>query len=247
MHWKPTLGRVPGSSKFKDAKELTDYLDAAIDVPSGAVERYVLRLVRKHPDEKPRQLIDRISKNYLRGVSSLSAGVGAGAAYPGIGTAAATGLSVAEVGAFLTQTAWYVLVVSRIHGVSIADKERRRTLVFSALLGEEGAQIVSAQLGLATVTWAKAQLTNMTGQTMAAVNKYLAKYAARKISKKFGKNLIGKLVPFGIGAVVGWMGGRVMGRTVVEGVRAALGEPPLMVPWITDPNAKVITGSARQN
>lgn len=233
--------RSPGSARFKDAHDLQGYIDAAVDTPSGVIESYVNSLTKKHPKESPAQLIDRVTRIYLRGVSGLSAGVGAGAAYPGLGTMAATALSAAEVGAFFAQTSWYVLVVSRIHGVPIEDKDKRRALLLSSLLGEEGAQVISAQLGLATITWAKAQVTSLTGQTMASVNQYLAKYAARKISRKLGKNLIGKLVPFGIGAVIGWLGGRAMGRTVVEGVRAALGEPPLFVPW-----SVVNDGTSRQ-
>lgn len=225
------LRRAPGATRFKEARDLQGFIDASLDMPSGAVESYVNSLIKKHPHDTPQQLIDRVTKSYLRGVSGLSAGVGAGAAYPGLGTGAATALSVAEVGAFFAQTAWYVLVVTRIHGVSVYDKDKRRTLVLSAMLGEEGARIVSTQLGLATITWAKAQFNAMSGQTLATVNRYLAKYAAKKISHKLGKNLIGKLVPFGIGAVIGWFGGRAMGLTVVEGVRAALGTPPLVVPW----------------
>jgi hypothetical protein len=56
----------------------------------------------------------------------------------------------------------------------------------------------------------------------------------RRFLKKFlakqGTALLGRAVPFGIGAVVGGAGNHMMGRRVIESTREAFGEPPLTLP-----------------
>src|SRR5665647_3803506 len=49
-----------------------------------------------------------------------------------------------------------------------------------------------------------------------------------------GALALGRLVPFGIGAVIGVTGARALGRTVVTGARQAFGPPPTHFPRIIE-------------
>jgi hypothetical protein len=42
--------------------------------------------------------------------------------------------------------------------------------------------------------------------------------------------MLGRILPFGIGAVVGWVGARALGHTVIAQSRVAFGTPPERFP-----------------
>jgi len=44
----------------------------------------------------------------------------------------------------------------------------------------------------------------------------------------------GRLIPFGIGLVVGVAGARALGKNVIEGARRAFGPPPLVFPRVIE-------------
>jgi hypothetical protein len=52
----------------------------------------------------------------------------------------------------------------------------------------------------------------------------------RTLLKKQGTALLGRALPFGIGAVVGGVGNRIMGRAVVANAKEAFGPMPLIIP-----------------
>ncbi len=52
----------------------------------------------------------------------------------------------------------------------------------------------------------------------------------RTLLKQQGTAWLGRALPFGIGAVVGGVGNRVMGRAVVANAKEAFGPMPLVIP-----------------
>ena len=52
----------------------------------------------------------------------------------------------------------------------------------------------------------------------------------RSLVKKQGTALLGRALPFGIGAVVGGVGNRLMGRAVVANAKEAFGSLPETIP-----------------
>ncbi len=46
--------------------------------------------------------------------------------------------------------------------------------------------------------------------------------------------LVGRLVPFGIGAWIGYRGARSLGHTVIEGARTTFGPPPADFPAVVE-------------
>src|SRR5699024_10800726 len=107
---------------------------------------------------------------------------------------------------------------------------RRRALLLTTLLGERGPQLMEQQLGLASATWAKVLLTRLPVATVKTVNRTLRHRMAKVVVTKGSTVLIGRLLPFGIGAVVGFVGSRAMGTNLVAGLREAFGPPPAAFP-----------------
>ncbi|WP_250506873.1 hypothetical protein [Bowdeniella massiliensis] len=211
--------------------------DKAVTIPSARVKQTVAKLRRKHPRATPEQIIAMLDKKYMRLAKTSGAGVGVAAAVPAVGTAAAVGLTGAQMAAFVAATAFHVMAVAEVYGVPTDDIDRRRTLLLTALLGEEGANAVQASLGLSTVHWARQALTKMPASTVKSVNAALRKRAA-----KGGTVMLGRLAPFGVGAAVGWVGGKAMGQSVLDGIKTAFGPTPLSFE-IADQNRKQLEDS----
>lgn len=208
-----------------NASSFIDRLDTLLKFPHSLIIKRLRKQVQKNPTLTVDELIAQLQRNYLRQASFTSAGVGASAAAPGVGTAAAAGLTGAEFVTFAAESVYYVLSVASLSGLTIDDTEKRRALVLSSVLGDEGAELVSNQLGLDTLAWAKSSLASMSSPTLTTVNKMLIDYAKKSMAKRLSKHALGKLIPFGIGATVGWFSGRALARNVIEGAHAALGEP----------------------
>lgn len=211
-------------AKARQASNLGEVIDAVLDIPSEYIDNKLLRLVKTHPQADLQELEDILTKQYIKRTAYASSAVGAGAAVPGTGTGIALGLTAGELAVYAVQTTSYILGVSRLHGVRPKDREQRRALVLSSLLGEQGAEIVSDQLGLRTLNWARASLKNLSSPTLGQVNKALMKYASKKLAHRTAGRMFGRLIPFGIGAGVGYLSGKAVAQRTVKGLQTALGE-----------------------
>lgn len=207
---------------------LDSALDKALSVPAAHVSKRVAQLRQERPWATTDELVELAATRFRREAGISSGAVGASAALPSIGTGTATVLTVGQTGVFLASAVKYVLTVAELHGLHVVDAERRRALVMSALLGQEGADAVQGQLGLSTLFWAAQMLTQMPMPTVRSVNKELAKRLAKRQAAKTGALALGRLLPFGIGAAIGWTGGRALANQVIEGTHAALGPARLL-------------------
>lgn len=208
---------------LSNAKDLPSVIDKLLDMPSQRIDRKLIRLVENSPGTTVSQLAKELTKSYVKKCARFSAGIGTAAVVPFYGTGVALGLTVAELGAFYALTTEYVLKICRLHGIKLEDKERRRALVTSALLGEEGAELISGELGLSTLSWAKNNLQNLSSPTISQVNRLLAKYVAKKSASAGIKKVAGRLIPLGIGAAIGYYSGRKTSSQVARGLEVALG------------------------
>lgn len=201
-------------------------IDRAVNFAGGRAANRVAKLRRRHPNDTPERLIARLEKEYVSRASKQGGAVGAVAAVPALGTAAALGVTGAQVAAYLQESAEFVLSVAEVHGVHPQDTARRRTLVLAALLGEEGKELVQGAVGLGSLAWARTAMTKLPTATIRTVNKQLSKRQAEGASRTLLARMGGRLLPFGIGAVIGWTGTRAMAKDVVEGTAALFGPAP---------------------
>ena len=207
---------------------VANLLDNGSKLQAPAVTRYVERLRRAHPDESPAQIVARMEKMFLRTVTGTGSAVGATAAVPGIGTIAVLGAAAAETVFYLEAAALFTLGVAAVHGIEAADHDQRRALVLAVALGSEGAMIVERTVGKTSKHWGKllgGKIPGVKGMNESLLQRFLKKYALKR-----GALLLGKAVPAGIGAVIGGVGNRTLGKRTIDNARNAFGPPPATWP-----------------
>ncbi|MEV0359682.1 hypothetical protein AB0H71_26855 [Nocardia sp. NPDC050697] len=211
---------------FKDAFEKTvvQLLDTGSRLQGPAVAKYVSRLRRAHPDETPAQIIQRLENQYLMAVTGSGGAVGATAAVPGVGTMAALAAVSAETTFFMEASAVYTLAVASVHGITPQAQEQRRALVLAVVLGESGMDIVQKSIGHSAKNWGTAFAKQIPG--LHAMNDSLLKRFVLRFITKRAALMAGKVVPAGIGAVIGGLGNRALGKTTIENSRKAFGPAP---------------------
>lgn len=200
-------------------------LDHAVRIPSPVIRAHVDRVAARNPEASPEQILALLEKEFLRVVTSTGAAVGAAAAIPAVGTATATALTVSDLATFFAASAAYTLAVADVHGIAVDDVERRRALVLAAILGDDGTAAL-ATAGISPVAWGRVLAAAAPSTTIKRVNKVLTgRFLKRYLAKQSGLAL-GRLVPFGVGAAVGAIGGRALARGVVRQAAGAFGPPP---------------------
>lgn len=221
----------------------------AISVQRPAVVEYLKSLRREMPDATAAEILKELDKRYVATVTITSTGVGASAAIPGVGTAIALGLGVTDLLFFYETSALYVLAATELHGIEVTDADRARPLVFGMLLGQKSqsqvTKIVYQAAGAGGVTqarsvagsvgkslpngWGEVLTQQLPDSALAPLATVLAKEAL-KASAKFGAGTLGKVIPFGFGAVVGGLGSFTFGRDVVKAARLAFPTAPVEFP-----------------
>ena len=215
-------------------------LDKAIAIPASRIEERVARMRRDRPGADAAELVEMAGARFRRDAGLSSGAVGASAAIPAISTGAAAALTVGQSAAFIASAVTYVLTVAEIQGVHVVDTERRRALVLSALLGKEGSETVQGQLGLSSMFWAAQLLMQMPLPSVKSINAHLIKRVAKRSAAKGGALALGRLLPFGIGAAIGWKGGRALANQVIEGAQAALGPQLALSDYVDSSHVEVI-------
>lgn len=201
-------------------------LDKALAIQRPIVLRHLARMRRTRPNSSPAEIIHALEKHYLATVVSSGVAVGGTAAAPGVGTAAALALSVGEVGVFLEASVLFSLAIAEVHGVTIDDLERRRTLVLAVVLGNSGSATVERIAQRTGHHWARMAINSIPIETIRAINRVLGRNFVTKFGTKEGIIVLGRVVPFGIGAVIGGGANAALGTTVTRAAKRAFGPPP---------------------
>ena len=213
----------------------------ALDIQRPLVLMNLNRLRTKHPDETPAQLSDRLTKQYLLSVTGGGAAVGGTAVVPGIGTVVALGLSAAATVGFLEASALYAQSIAELHGIATDDPERSQALVMAVMLGEDGRKMIKefanqGRGGLNSLTGpgpaagAAAVFTGSAGVSEVLVQQLRRSFFRSKILVRQGAGFLGRLIPFGVGAVIGGVGNRAMGKAVVKSAQHLFGPAPVQLP-----------------
>ncbi|MGA9873964.1 MAG: hypothetical protein WBQ44_22860 [Rhodococcus sp. (in: high G+C Gram-positive bacteria)] len=219
-------------------KALVRILDNASRLQGPAVEKYVAHMRRAHPDDTPAQLIERLENRFLLAVTGSGSAVGGAAAIPAIGTMASLATVGAETAFFIESSALLTLSVASVHGIPVHDHQQRRALVLAVALGESGMQIVQKTVGTSAKNWGTLITSRVPGGAMTTMNKSLVKKFVQKYLAKRSALLVGKLLPAGIGAVIGGTGNRIIGKGVIKNAREAFGPAPRAWPqtMVIDPD-----------
>jgi hypothetical protein len=210
------------------AKALSNVLERGTRVQAPAVEAYVQRLRRANPGASPAEIITKLEKRYLAAVMASGAAVGSAAAFPGIGTIAALSAVAGETVVFLEATALFVLAVAEVHGIPAGHREHRRALVLSVLVGDDSKGAVRDLVGPGRTNggWLGESTAALPLPVVAQLNNRLLKYFVKRYALRRGAIAFGKMLPMGIGAVIGGGGNRLMGKKIISNARTAFGPPP---------------------
>jgi hypothetical protein len=236
--------RIPVPARMERALDVA--LDRAIDIERPMVSAYVDRTRRKYPWMTPTQLVTRLERQYLATVTGIGGAAGAAAAVPGVGTGAAIAAGGAEITAFVSASALFVLALAQIHGVPLHDPAVRRALVLSILVGE------TSELALAGIRRGESRWAYVIGRStgtdkdlITVVNTQLVKLLVRRTGTRQTALLLGRAVPLGIGAVVGGVGNLALARGAIKSARIAFGPAPATFPArVVDVDPRYIEGGA---
>jgi len=210
------------------AKALSAIIERGSRVQGPAIRAYVERLRRQRPEATPADIAKKLEKHYLAAVMASGAAVGSAAAFPGLGTLTALSAIAGETVVFLEATAVYVLALAEVYGIPAKHRERRRALVLAVLVGEDGRSAVADLIGPGRTkgAWITDGAATLPLPAVSQLNSRLLKYFVKRYTLKRGAMAFGKLLPVGIGAVVGGVGNRLMGKRIVANAHTAFGDPP---------------------
>lgn len=202
-------------------------LDRAVRLQSGVISAYVDRLRRANPDASPAEIQAIMDKHFLTTVAGSGAGAGGASAIPGVGFITGTAAIAGESLLFVDLAAVYTVGSAYLRGVDISDAEHRKAIVLMVLLGTQGAAIVDTLVGPdAQKAPGPKMLKNFTGPTLNQANSMMTRALMKSIARKLRRMWIGKLMPFGLGAVAGLYANRALAKTVIENVEKNLEAPP---------------------
>src|SRR6202012_1955145 len=234
---------APEGKPKRSARSLASIIERSARIQGPAAAAYVERLRRADPPAAPATIDAMLEKRYVAAVTASGAAVGSTAVLPGVGTLAALSAAAGETAVFLEATAFYALSVAAVHGVSTEDRERRRALVLSVLVGDDSKQAMSELIGGGRTSggWLSGGVASRPLPALSQLNSRLLKRAIRRFTLRRSALLVGKILPVGIGAVIGAVGNRMAGRKIVRNARNAFGKPParwpvnlLLLPPVSD-------------
>ncbi len=217
-------------------------LDGVLRVQRPAVVAHLRSIRLRHPDASTAEIVWMLERRYLAAVTTGGAAVGATAVVPGIGTGVTLALSGVETVVFLDATALFAQSLAELHGIPVEDPDRARALVLTLMLGQEGVDLV-AQLtrqatgrgGTRTAYWGELVTKSLPRAAMGPLVDRLKSAFIHQFAAKGSASVIGKALPFGIGAAVGGAGNHLLGRRVIVGSRRAFGVPPQEYPADLEP------------
>lgn len=212
--------------------------DKALTIQQPMVQAHVRRMRRSRPNATPSEVVRALEKHYLSTVATLGGANGAVAASPGAGTVAATALSLAQIPSYIEATAFFVLAVAEVYEVDVDDLEHRRMLVLAVLIGDAGVETVRRMSERTGKHWARRFVGSISGAQLKRINDVLGRNFVTKHGTKQGILVLGRDVPFGLGAVIGAGGNWALGKASVKAARKAFGPAP--DGWATDGDAQSV-------
>lgn len=229
-------------------------LDRLLTVQRPVVLAHIRGIRARHPDASPEQVVRMLERHFLATVTVGGAGVGVSAAVPGVGTGIGLALTAAETSVFLEASALFAQCVTELHGIAVTDPDRARTIVMTMMLGRSGVDLVrnlTAQatgVGVSrTAFWGDVIGRSVPQALMGPIADRVKTAFLRRLAHNTATGALGRLLPFGIGAVIGGSGAHLLGRRIVTSAREAFGPAPLEFPAALAPRIRLPKPKRRRN
>lgn len=241
-----TTGGIPQGGQLPSG--IIKGFDRVMAIHRPVVLAHIRSIRRRYPHKTPVDMVRILERRYLAAVTTGGAMVGTTAVIPGVGTGITLALSGVETAGFLEATALFAQSVSEVHGIAIDDPDRARALVMTMMLGREGSDLVRQLAGQLSgggaardAYWGELIINSIPRAVMGPLTSRIKGAFIRQFAARGGASLIGKAVPFGIGAVIGGAGNHILGKKVVQSSRLAFGQAPDIFHPELDPRVREIT------
>lgn len=234
---RPIISATDGTVEGELPTRAIRSIDKALAIQRPVVLAHLRSIRRHHLDASPEKLVRILERRYLAAVTTGGAAVGMSAVVPGIGTGISIALSGVETAGFLEATALFAQSVTEVHGVVVDDPERARALVLTMMLGSEGSDLVRNLAGQVAGKgkernryWGEIITRGLPQLVVGPLTDRLKSVFLKQFALIGGSGLVGRALPFGVGAVVGGTGNHMLGRKVVQNSRFAFGPAPETMP-----------------
>ena len=229
-----TPQEIPHANRF-----VVSGIDRVLTVQRPAVLAHLHSIRSRNPDATPEEVIRILERRFLAAVTTGGALVGASAVIPAVGIGASLALSTVETGGFLEASALFAQSVTEVHGIAVDDPDRARTLVMTLILGSAGTDLVKQLASQATGSgpvrnkfWGELVTKSLPQAAMGQIADRLKKTFVKRFAVTQGTNIVGRAIPFGIGAVVGGTGNNLLGRQIIRSSREAFRAAPAEFPAV---------------
>ncbi|UFS59959.1 hypothetical protein [Subtercola endophyticus] len=216
---------------------VTRGIDRVLSIHRPVVLAHIRGLRKRHPGSSPQQLITILERHYLTAVTSGGAAVGATSVIPAVGTGTSLALTGVETLGFLEASALFAQSITEVHGIAVENPDRARALVMTLMMGSGGVDLVqqlAKQVGgggvARTEFWGTIVARSLPAAAVGPVADQVKKTFLKHLIAWTGSTAVGRLMPFGIGAVIGGAGNNILGRRVVKNARTAFGPAPVVFP-----------------
>jgi hypothetical protein len=156
---------------------------------------------------------------------------------PGVGTGVSLALTGVETAGFLEASALFAQSITEVHGITVEDPARARALVMTMMLGAPGAQVIQQFTGQFSgqpvdrnANWGRAITSGLPSFAIGPIADRIKRAFIKRFVVNQSASAIGRAVPFGIGAVIGGAGNRMLGGKIVASSRQAFGPAPAGFP-----------------
>ena len=201
-------------------------VDRAASIQEPAVRSYVKKLSEKHSARSIEERQEMLDKHFRNIATGSGLGTGGLAAWPGIGTLASLGGIAGESILLLEACGLYALASAELHGVDISNEQYRRALIYVTVSGASTNDLVQALTADGALTTVKSlrSLKNAPAKELVTINSTLGKLAFKQMRKKFSGALMRKILPFGVGAVLGARANRKIANHMVKQVHSVIAD-----------------------
>lgn len=159
---------------------------------------------REFPGDRDERA-EAVTAKIRRELGVAGAASGGAAAIPGIGIGTVSAAFVVELGWSTMRLADLILTIAAIHGHDRAEVDERRLWVLSILTYREGAAGMVTKLAQEMAeSSGRTGVRRLSTRTIKRINVTTSRAIVAKYGARRGVAAIGRIIPFGIGAVLGY-------------------------------------------
>jgi hypothetical protein len=122
-----------------------------------------------------------------------------------------------------------VLALAEIYRIPAHEPQVRRALVLTVLLGDVGAAVFGGSQ-VEAKHWAQVLGMSSSRDAVREINAQLGRHLVGRFGARQGALMVGRALPFGVGAGIGAVGNLALGRAAVASSRRVFGPPPTRFP-----------------